>query len=66
MDNIFFEGLKVGRIVEENKLPDMRTAVIKPYANVLKKKYFYTYKHYSHNKKEKIEEIKEVKKATNK
>jgi len=52
MDNIFFEGLKVGRIVEENTLPDMRTAVIKPYANVLKKKYFYTYKHYSHNKQE--------------
>ncbi|WP_121628196.1 rod shape-determining protein MreC [Poseidonibacter antarcticus] len=50
MDNIFFEGLKVGRIIEENTLPDMRTAIIKPYANVLKKKYFYTYKHYSHNK----------------
>ncbi|MBU3014657.1 rod shape-determining protein MreC [Poseidonibacter lekithochrous] len=52
MDNIFFEGLKVGRIIEENTLPDMQTAIIKPYANVLKKKYFYTYKHYSHDIKE--------------
>lgn len=51
MDNIFFEGLKVGRITEINKLPDMQAATIKPYANVLKKKYFYTYKHYSNDKK---------------
>jgi rod shape-determining protein MreC len=65
MDNIFFEGLKVGRIIEENTLPDMRTAIIKPYANVLKKKYFYTYKHYSHDKTKKVKEIKK-KKVTNK
>lgn len=52
MDNIFFEGLKVGRISEEGKRPDMQTAIVKPYANVLKKKYFYTYKHYSYDKKE--------------
>lgn len=58
MDNIFFEGLKVGRITEENSFPDMQTAIIKPYANVLKKKYFYTYKHYSHNKKEDEKELK--------
>lgn len=60
MDNIFFEGLKVGRIIEENELPDMQTAIIKPYANVLKKKYFYTYKHYSHDKKEDIKENKKI------
>lgn len=55
MDNIFFEGLKVGRIIEISKLPDMQTAIIKPYANVLKKKYFYTYKHYSNNVKEEVQ-----------
>ena len=52
MDNIFFEGLKVGRISEESKRPDMQTAIVKPYAKVLKKKYFYTYRHYSYDKKE--------------
>jgi rod shape-determining protein MreC len=69
MDNIFFEGLKVGRISEQSKLPDMQTAIIKPYANVLKKKYFYTYKHYSHNKKDDIKVKKKEttkKKVTNK
>lgn len=44
MDNIFFEGLKVGRIVEITNLPDMKIATVKPYLNVLKKKYFYSYK----------------------
>lgn len=44
MDNIFFEGLKVGRVVEVSDLSDMKVATVKPYANVLKKKYFYTYK----------------------
>lgn len=44
MDNIFFEGLKVGRIVEITNLPDMKIATVKPYVNVLKKKYFYSYK----------------------
>jgi rod shape-determining protein MreC len=43
MDNIFFEGLKVGTIVEVTSLPDMKIATVKPYVNVLKKKYFYTY-----------------------
>jgi rod shape-determining protein MreC len=71
MDNIFFEGLKVGRIIEENTLPDMRTAIVKPYANVLKKKYFYTYKHYSYDKtettsKKSKEKTKSNKKTTNK
>ena len=64
MDNIFFEGLKVGRIIEENTLPDMRTAIIKPYAQVLKKKYFYTYEHYSHNKENKNLELEEKKENT--
>jgi len=64
MDNIFFEGLKVGRIIEESTLPDMRTAIIKPYAQVLKKKFFYTYKHYSHNETEKIPAVIEIEKES--
>ena len=44
MDNIFFEGLKVGRVVEITNLADMKIATVKPYVNVLKKKYFHTYK----------------------
>lgn len=45
MDDIFFEGLKVGKITEITTLPDMKIAKLKPYANVLEKKYFYTYEH---------------------
>ena len=56
MDNIFFEGLKVGRITEIIDLPDMKIAKVKPYANVLQKKFFYTYKTISNV------EINEVKK----
>lgn len=44
MDNIFFEGLKVGRVTEVTNLADMKVATVKSYVNVLKKKYFYTYK----------------------
>lgn len=44
MDNIFFEGLKVGRVTEVSNLADMKVATVKSYVNVLKKKYFYTYK----------------------
>lgn len=44
MDKIFFEGLKVGIVEEVTNLQDMKIAKVKPYVNVLKKKYFYTYK----------------------
>ena len=44
MDNIFFEGLKVGRVIQVTDLADMKIATVKPYVNVLNKKYFYTYK----------------------
>lgn len=44
MDKIFFEGLKVGIVEEVTNLQDMKIARVKPYVNVLKKKYFYTYK----------------------
>ena len=44
MDNIFYEGIKVGKVVGVKKLQDMQEVEIKPYANVLKQKYFYVYK----------------------
>lgn len=44
MDNIFFEGLKVGIVTEVINSAEMKIAKVKPYVNVLKKKYFYTYK----------------------
>ena len=43
MDNIFFEGLKVGKVVKINKMQDQQEAYIKPYSKVLQKKYFYIY-----------------------
>ena len=49
MDNIFFEGLKVGKIIKVLKQPDMQVARVEAYADVLKKKYFYTYRHPSNN-----------------
>ncbi len=69
MDNIFFEGLKVGLVTEITNLPDMKIAVVKPYANVLKKKYFFTYKHNPLIKIETqnvIEKLKETEKVKNK
>lgn len=48
MDNIFFEGLKVGRIEEITNFQDMKMATVKPYINVLKKKYFFIYKNTPH------------------
>ncbi len=44
MDNIFFEGLKVGRVVGIKKMADMQEAIIKPYAKALRADYFYVYK----------------------
>ncbi len=52
MDNIFFEGLKVGKVTKILKRSDMQIATIKPYANVLEKKYFYTYKDPNRYKKQ--------------
>lgn len=52
MDNIFFEGLKVGRVLEVTEQASMKIATIKPYVNALKKKYFYTY--IDNNQKEQL------------
>ncbi|BAK74608.1 MAG: rod shape-determining protein MreC [Arcobacter sp.] len=67
MDNIFYEGLKVGRIIEITNLPDMKIATVKPYVNVLKKKYFYTYKNINNleNKEENSKKTNEIEKSPN-
>ncbi len=44
MDNIFFEGLKVGRVVSIKKMQDIQEATIMPYAKVFKQKAFFVYK----------------------
>lgn len=43
MDNIFYKGLKVGKVINIIKMPDMQEAIIEPYSQVRKKRYFYTY-----------------------
>ena len=61
MDNIFYEGLRVGKVVEIKDFPEMKVATIKPYANPLKKRFFYTYEANSN-----IENLEELKKVENK
>lgn len=60
MDNIFFEGLKVGRVVSIKKQQDIQEATILPYAKVLKQKTFFVYK--STTKKK--EQVKSKEKTT--
>lgn len=59
MDNIFYKGIKVGKVVAINKMADMQEAIIKPYAQVHKSRYLNLYE-----KKQIEEEIKTpIKKA---
>ncbi|MCP4970719.1 MAG: rod shape-determining protein MreC [Arcobacter sp.] len=44
MDNIFFEGLKVGKVISIQKKQDIQDAIIEPYAQVLKQSSFFIYK----------------------
>ena len=60
MDDIFFEGLKVGKVVKIIKMADQQEAYIKPYSKVLQKKYFYLYN------KEVIQKETVLKKSTSK
>ncbi|QDF30290.1 rod shape-determining protein MreC [Halarcobacter anaerophilus] len=53
MDNIFFEGLKVGKVESIKKIQDIQEATIIPYANVLKQKSFFVYKQVKEPKEEK-------------
>ncbi len=46
-DNIFFEGLKVGKVISISKFQDMQEVLILPYAKVLKEKYFHVYENNS-------------------
>ena len=43
MDNIFYKGLKVGKVIKINKMADMQEAIIQPYSKVHKRRFFYTY-----------------------
>jgi len=43
MDDVFYEGVKVGKVVEIEKFPTMQRAYVKPYANILKQKYYFIY-----------------------
>lgn len=52
MDNIFFQGLKVGKVVSIKKMQDIQEATIMPYAKVLKQKSFFVYRKIHNNKKE--------------
>lgn len=52
MDGIFFEGLKVGKVVSIKKMQDTQEATIVPYAEVLKEKSFFVYKKIHATKKE--------------
>ena len=60
MDNIFYEGIKVGKVVKIKKMQDMQTIEIEPYADVLKEKYFFVYKKTIEKKKEKEKELLET------
>lgn len=44
MDNIFFEGLKVGKVVDVIKKEDMQEALVSPYANTINQRVYYIYK----------------------
>lgn len=59
MDNIFFKGLKVGRVLSIKKMQDLQEATILPYAKVLKQNSFFVYKKIQKEKEKK--ETKEVK-----
>ncbi len=61
MDNIFYEGLKVGQVVEIKELPDMKIATIKPYAKPLEKRFLYSYESKSQfeNNSNELNELKE-------
>jgi rod shape-determining protein MreC len=43
MDNVFYEGLKVGVVTEVTTLADMKIAKVRPYINASKKRYFHIY-----------------------
>lgn len=68
MDNIFFEGLKVGRVISIKKKQDIQEATIEPYAKVLKQNHFFVYKKTPKQniKKEENLKIKEEKKLDKK
>ncbi len=45
LDNIFFEGLKVGRVLSIEEKNNHKEALVKPYSSSSAKKYYYIYNH---------------------
>lgn len=54
MDNIFFEGLKVGKVVSIEKMQDIQEAIIMPYAQVQKQTSFFIYENIKKEAKENL------------
>lgn len=51
MDNIFYKGIKVGKVVAINKMADMQEAIIEPYAQIHQSRYLNLYE------KEQVKEV---------
>ncbi len=45
LDNIFFEGLKVGRVIDIIEKRNYKEAIVEPYSSSSIKKYYYVYQH---------------------
>ena len=45
MDNVFYEGLKVGVVTEVTTLADMKIAKVRPYINASKKIFSHLFKY---------------------
>ncbi len=54
MDDIFFEGLKVGRVISIKKMADMQEATVEPYAKAQQETFFYIYSKKIVEKKQKV------------
>lgn len=66
MDDIFFEGLKVGKVVSIKKMADMQEATVEPYANPLQENFFYIYSKKIIEKKEEIKKEEKKEPTSNK
>ena len=69
MDNIFYEGLRVGKVVEIKDFPEMKVWTIKPNTKTKKKRFFYTYEANSNIENQEnstVENLEELKKVENK
>ena len=66
MDDIFFEGLKVGRVISIKKMADMQEATVEPYAKAQQETFFYIYSKKIVEKKQKVLEEEKTESTPNK